>query len=44
VSEEFPPEVPSRAEAITIPADLTPEKVPTCIVDYSCKYRMYKTT
>jgi len=35
VSEEFPIDVPSRAEEITIPADLTPEKVPTCIVDYS---------
>lgn len=35
VSEEFPIDVPSRAEEITIPGDLTPEKVPTCIVDYS---------
>ncbi len=35
VSESFPSEVPPRAEEITIPADLTPEKVPTCIVDYS---------
>lgn len=28
-------EVPCRAEEITIPADVTPEKVPTHIVDYS---------
>jgi len=35
VSEEFPEEVPFRAEEITIPADVTPEKVPTHIVDYS---------
>jgi Ras family protein T1 len=35
VSEEFPIDVPARAEEITIPGDLTPEKVPTCIVDYS---------
>lgn len=35
VSEEFPIDVPARAEEITIPGDLTPEKVPTCIVDFS---------
>ncbi|XP_061701823.1 mitochondrial Rho GTPase 1-A isoform X3 [Syngnathoides biaculeatus] len=35
VSEEFPDEVPLRAEEITIPADVTPERVPTHIVDYS---------
>ncbi|XP_034276369.1 mitochondrial Rho GTPase 2 [Pantherophis guttatus] len=35
VGEEFPEEVPSRAEEIIIPADVTPEKVPTHIVDYS---------
>eukprot|EP00111_Clytia_hemisphaerica_P015476 TCONS_00045704-protein len=35
VTEEFPDEVPSRAEEITIPADVTPEKVPTHIVDFS---------
>uniref|UniRef100_H3BAP8 Mitochondrial Rho GTPase n=1 Tax=Latimeria chalumnae TaxID=7897 RepID=H3BAP8_LATCH len=35
VSEEFPDEVPPRAEEITIPADVTPERVPTHIVDYS---------
>ncbi|GIY59415.1 mitochondrial Rho GTPase 1-A [Caerostris extrusa] len=37
VSEEFPEEVPPRAEEITIPADVTPEKVPTNIVDYSAQ-------
>uniref|UniRef100_A0A663M0H0 Mitochondrial Rho GTPase n=1 Tax=Athene cunicularia TaxID=194338 RepID=A0A663M0H0_ATHCN len=37
VSEEFPEEVPPRAEEITIPADVTPERVPTHIVDYSGK-------
>ncbi|PIO13756.1 hypothetical protein AB205_0079380 [Aquarana catesbeiana] len=35
VGEEFPDEVPARAEEITIPADVTPEKVPTHIVDFS---------
>ncbi|XP_043923985.1 mitochondrial Rho GTPase 1 isoform X2 [Protopterus annectens] len=35
VSEEFPDDVPPRAEEITIPADVTPERVPTHIVDYS---------
>jgi hypothetical protein len=35
VSEEFPLDVPPKAEEITIPGDLTPERVPTCIVDYS---------
>uniref|UniRef100_A0A8C7XF99 Mitochondrial Rho GTPase n=1 Tax=Oryzias sinensis TaxID=183150 RepID=A0A8C7XF99_9TELE len=35
VSEEFPDLVPYRAEEITIPADVTPERVPTHIVDYS---------
>lgn len=29
--------VPLRAEEITIPADVTPERVPTHIVDYSGK-------
>jgi hypothetical protein len=28
-------QVPARAEEITIPADVTPERVPTHIVDYS---------
>uniref|UniRef100_A0A8D0D3V2 Mitochondrial Rho GTPase 2 n=1 Tax=Sander lucioperca TaxID=283035 RepID=A0A8D0D3V2_SANLU len=32
VGEEFPEEVPPRAEEITIPADVTPEKVPTHII------------
>lgn len=35
VSEEFADDVPPRAEEITIPADVTPEKVPTHIVDFS---------
>ncbi|XP_031691602.1 mitochondrial Rho GTPase 1-A-like [Oncorhynchus kisutch] len=35
VSEEFPQVVPYRAVKITIPADVTPERVPTHIVDYS---------
>lgn len=35
VSEEFADEVPSKAEEITIPPDVTPEQVPTDIVDYS---------
>lgn len=35
VSEEFPEEVPARAEEITITADVTPEKVPSHIVDFS---------
>lgn len=43
VSEEFPggesndEELPPRSEEITIPADVTPEFVPTTIVDYSGK-------
>lgn len=37
VSEEFPEDVPTKAEEITIPADVTPEQVPTNIVDYSGK-------
>ncbi|KAL5259025.1 hypothetical protein ACHWQZ_G009481 [Mnemiopsis leidyi] len=37
VSEEFPQHVPLRAEEITIPADVTPEGVPTHIVDYSAR-------
>uniref|UniRef100_A0AAR2LYE1 Mitochondrial Rho GTPase 2 n=1 Tax=Pygocentrus nattereri TaxID=42514 RepID=A0AAR2LYE1_PYGNA len=40
VGEEFPEAVPLRAEEITIPADVTPEKVPTHIVDYSGKCSM----
>lgn len=38
VSEDFLEDVPPRAEEITIPADVTPENVPTNIVDYSGKY------
>ncbi|XP_023709207.1 mitochondrial Rho GTPase isoform X3 [Cryptotermes secundus] len=35
VTEEFTEDVPAKAEEITIPGDVTPEKVPTFIVDYS---------
>ncbi|XP_030369245.1 mitochondrial Rho GTPase isoform X3 [Scaptodrosophila lebanonensis] len=35
VSEEYPEDVPPRAEEITIPANVTPEQVPTNIVDFS---------
>jgi GTPase SAR1 family protein len=38
VSDEYADDVPSKAEEITIPADVTPEQVPTRIVDYSCEY------
>ena len=38
VSEEFPEIVPPKCEEITIPPDVTPEKVPTYIVDYSGKF------
>ncbi|KAA0195718.1 Mitochondrial Rho GTPase [Fasciolopsis buskii] len=37
VSEEFSPKAPAQAEEITIPADVTPERVPTQIVDYSAR-------
>lgn len=37
VSEEFPEDVPAKAEEITIPANVTPQDVPTNIVDYSSK-------
>uniref|UniRef100_A0A7N6A596 Mitochondrial Rho GTPase n=1 Tax=Anabas testudineus TaxID=64144 RepID=A0A7N6A596_ANATE len=36
VSEEFPEVVPYRAEEITIPADVTPERVPTHIANVIC--------
>ena len=35
VNEEFSEEVPSKAEEITIPADVTSEHEPTHIVDHS---------
>ncbi|XP_033208669.1 mitochondrial Rho GTPase isoform X1 [Belonocnema kinseyi] len=35
VSDEYAEDVPGKAEEITIPADVTPEQVPTRIVDYS---------
>ena len=34
-------QVPARAEEITIPPDVTPEKVPTHIVDYSGEYPLH---
>jgi Ras family protein T1 len=37
VSEEFPEQVPPRAEEITIPPDVTPENVNTLIVDFSTR-------
>ncbi|GAB6027223.1 Mitochondrial Rho GTPase 1 [Chamberlinius hualienensis] len=42
VSEEFTEEVPARAEEITIPAEVTPEGVPTHIVDYSDQEQTYE--
>ncbi|CAH1794756.1 unnamed protein product [Owenia fusiformis] len=42
VSEEFPEEVPFKAEEITIPADVTPEKVPTHIVDFSTQEQSHE--
>lgn len=38
VSEDFLEDVPPKAEEITIPADVTPEQVPTNIVDYNGKF------
>uniref|UniRef100_A0A914UJZ1 Mitochondrial Rho GTPase 1 n=1 Tax=Plectus sambesii TaxID=2011161 RepID=A0A914UJZ1_9BILA len=35
ISEEFPDRTPPRMEEVTIPADVTPERVATHIVDYS---------
>lgn len=35
LGEEFLEDVPLKAEEITIPADVTPEQVPTNIVDYN---------
>lgn len=37
VNEEFLDEVPGKAETITIPAEVTPELVPTDIIDYHGK-------
>jgi hypothetical protein len=34
--------VPAKAEEITIPADVTPERVPTHIIDYSGGYSVIK--
>lgn len=44
VSEEFPEDVPPKAEEITIPADVTPEQVPTNIVDYNGSYFVRRYT
>lgn len=38
VSEEFSEEVPAKSEEITIPPDVTPDRVTTQIVDTSCKF------
>lgn len=38
VTEEFTEHVPPKAEEITIPADVTPEQVPTNIVDICGKF------
>jgi GTPase SAR1 family protein len=35
ISEEFTEDVPPRVEQIIIPAEVTPEKVVSCINDYS---------
>lgn len=37
VSEDFLEDVPPKAEEIIIPADVTPEQVPTNIVDFNGK-------
>lgn len=41
VSEEFSEEVPAKSEEITIPPDVTPDRVTTQIVDTSCKFKVY---
>ncbi|CAH8865619.1 unnamed protein product [Trichobilharzia szidati] len=42
VSEEFSPKVPAQAEEITIPEDVTPEHIPTQIVDYSSQTQSHE--
>lgn len=42
VTEEFAEHVPPKAEEITIPADVTPEQVPTNIVDVCRKFHNNK--
>lgn len=37
ISEEFPENAPARCEPVLIPADVTPERVPTHIVDFSTR-------
>lgn len=44
VSEEFAEDVPFRAEEITIPPDVTPEHIPTNIVDYSGMLHKFTNT
>lgn len=44
VTEEFTEHVPPKAEEITIPADVTPEQVPTNIVDVCRKYSVIRNT
>ncbi|VDO01113.1 unnamed protein product [Rodentolepis nana] len=41
VSEEFSPEVPALSNEITIPASVTPEQVPTEIVDFSARIQSH---
>nr|CDS28728.1 Ras gene family member T1 [Hymenolepis microstoma] len=41
VSEEFSPEVPALSDEITIPASVTPEQVPTVIVDFSARIQSH---
>ena len=40
VTEEFTEHVPPKAEEITIPADVTPEQVPTNIIDICRMYHI----
>lgn len=44
ISEEFPELPPARAEEILIPADVTPEKIPTHIVDFSSSEKKLSKT
>ncbi|KAL3316036.1 Mitochondrial Rho GTPase 2 [Cichlidogyrus casuarinus] len=37
VTEEFSSQVPAQAEEITIPAEITPERVPSQLVDFSSR-------
>lgn len=42
VTEEFTEHVPPKVEEITIPADVTPEQIPTNIVDICGKFTKIK--